>query len=230
MSFFSQPNLAQQLGSTVPAAELDALRVIAADPTLTYVDAAAAVNDVLVEYGIVITDKDIEVYRDIRYNEYFLNSKTSVVQLDTITISHSAFSKTYRIVRNATQGITAKTEAGVNQDFEYYPIKLVPHHARDDLDHSISITFGDLGEILPLELDRVMNAPGGMEEKPVVKYRVYRSDDLSAPLYGPLILEVDSFTFDKYGSTFEAKAPSINLNRTGEVYSITRFPGLRGFL
>lgn len=227
---FSQPKLAQDLGSKVPPATLEALRVVAADPTLTFAEAAAAVNDVLVAYDIIVTSADIEVYRDLRHAEYFLNSKTSVVQLDTVCIIHPSFSKTYRIVRNAVRGLTAKLETGANVDFEYYPIKIVPNHARDDLDHSITLTFGDLGEILPLELDRVMNTPGGMDIKPTVEYRVYRSDDLASPLYGPLLLEVSAFTFDKYGSTFEARAPSININRTGEAYSLTRFPGLRGFL
>jgi len=230
MSFFSQPDMAEQIGSSVPPATVDELRVIAQDPTLTYTAARDAVNTILAPYDIVVTDTDIELYRDLRYAEYFLNSKTSVAQLDTIEISHSAFSQTYRIVRNSVQGLTAKIETGATAIFEYYPIKIVPHHARDDLDHSITITFGDLGEIIPLELDNVMNAPGGFDEKPVVKYRIYRSDDLEAPLYGPLLLEVDSFTFDRYGSTFEAKAPSVNLNRTGESYTLTRFPGMRGFL
>lgn len=226
----AQTKTQTQVEQTVPPATLDALRVIAAAPNLTYQAATDAVNDILSTYSIVITAQDIEAYRLSQYAGYFLNSRTSIVQLETVEISHSAFSKTYRIVRNATKGITAIIEGGGTAVFDYYPMKLSPQHARDDLDHGITVTFGDLGEILPLELDRVMNAPGGMEEKPVVIYRVYRSDDLTFPLYGPLKLEVEAFSFDRYGSTFEAKAPAVNYTRTGEIYSLTRFPGLRGFL
>lgn len=221
---------ASQIASTVPALEVEELRVIAANPTLTTVAAATAANVILAPYDIEVTYLDIDIYRSQRYVNYFLNSKSSVAQLETIEISHPAFSQTYRIVRNAAAGVAVTLENGSSATFDYYPMKLSPQHARDDLDHSISVTFGDLGEILPLELDRVMNYPAGMDIKPVVKYRVYRSDDLSSPLYGPLVLEVEAFTFNKEGSTFEAKAPSINLTRTGEVYSLTRFPALKGFL
>ncbi len=223
---------AKSIYDTVPVDQQEVARVLAINPSLTPAAAAAAINPILAPYslGFTITETDIDIFRSQRYVNYFLNSRSSVAQLETVEIAHPAFSKTYRIVRNAAAGITATLETGGTAIFEYYPLKLVPQHARDDLDHSISVTFGDLGEVLPIELDRVMNYPQGLQIKPTVKYRIYRSDDLSAPLYGPLLLEVEAFTFNKEGSTFEAKAPSVNLTRTGEVYSLTRFPALKGFL
>lgn len=164
------------------------------------------------------------------YSDFFLNSKSNVVQLELLSISHPAFSKTYRVVRNAVNGVTVTHEDNSVFDYEYYPCKIKPHGARDDLDHYLEITFGDLGEILPVEMDAVMAYPGGLQIKPTVKYRVYRSDQLTAPLYGPLILEVASFSFDRQGCTFEARAPALNLTRTGQIYSIARFPPLRGFI
>lgn len=163
------------------------------------------------------------------YSEYFLNSESSVVQLETIEISHSAFTQPYYIVRNATLGVTVTLEDDTDQEFTYYPLKVTPLSSLDNLDQSIRIDLGDLGEVLPLELDAVSDALG-FSEKPVVKYRIYRSDDLSAPLVGPLLLEVTTFTFSREGSSFEAQAPSLNINRTGEAYKIARFPMLRGFL
>lgn len=222
--------VATEIQSTVPAQTVDQLRVIAANPTLTAQESADQINPILAPYLITVTATDVDIYRSQRYVNYFLNSRSSVIQLETIEISHPAFSKTYRVVRNAAAGIDAILENGAAAHFEYYPIKLVPQHARNDLDHSITVTFGDLGEVIPLELDRVMNYPNGNKIKPTVRYRVYRSDDLTSPLYGPLRLEVEAFTFSKEGASFEAKAPSVNATRTGEVYSLVRFPGLRGFL
>lgn len=67
--------------------------------------------------------------------------------------------------------------------------------------------------------------------KPKVLYREYRSDDLSSPMNGPLILEAKQFSFKSDGATFEAKAPSLNINRTGITYSVSGpFRTLRGFL
>lgn len=164
-----------------------------------------------------------------RYSEFFLNSPSSTVQLELIEISHSKFTKTYRVVRNAVQGITVTLETGVRATFDYYPLRIENNGAKDDLDQSFTITLGDLGEILPNELDSVASQ-NGFGEKPRVVYRTYRSDDLSRPLFGPVILEVESFAFNREGSTFTAKAPSLNINKTGELYLLERFPMLRGFL
>lgn len=163
------------------------------------------------------------------YSEFFLNSSSNTVQLETFELSHPNFSKVYYVVRNAVNGITAILETLVSVDFEYYPLRIESAGVKDDLDQSIKISFGDLGEVLPLELDLIENAEG-FNVKPVLIYRTYRSDDLTAPLFGPIVLECVNFTFSKEGATFEAKAPSLNISKTGEVYNINRFPMLRGFL
>jgi hypothetical protein len=163
------------------------------------------------------------------YSAFFLNSKSSIVQLETLTISHSAFTQTYYLVRNAVEGITATLEDSTSHFFQYSPLSITPIGASDDLDQSLKIAFGDLGEILPMELDSVASHDG-FGEKPVIKYRVYRSDDLEHILCGPIILEAKSFSFNREGSTFEARAPSLNINQTGELYTFDRFPMLKGFL
>ena len=162
------------------------------------------------------------------YTEFYLNSDSNIVQLETIELSHSDFTQTYRVVRNATNGITATTRGGASVAFAYYPLAIDPAETRDNLDQSFTISLGDLGEILPTELDAVATADG-FGEKPVLIYRTYRSDVLTAPLF-VITLEVESFTFNEQGSVFEAKAPSLNINKTGETYTFARFPMLRGFL
>lgn len=163
------------------------------------------------------------------YAEFFLNSRSSVVQLELMEISHPNFTKVYRVVRNAVKGITVTLETSASATFDYYPMRIENNGSKDDLDQSLTITLGDLGEVLPKELDSVASADG-FSVKPVVTYRTYRSDDLTSPLFGPVILEVESFAFNREGSTFTAKAPSLNINKTGELYNLERFPMLRGFL
>jgi hypothetical protein len=163
------------------------------------------------------------------YSEFFLASESTVVQLELLEISHPDFTQTYRIVRNAVDGVTVTLEDLSVEDFEYYPLKITSVGTRENLDYGVKIDFGDLGEVLPTELDRIALLDG-YGTKPTVKYRTYRSDDLTTPLFGPVILEVSSFSFTREGSTFEAKAPSLNINSTGEIYNFDRFPMLRGFL
>jgi len=163
------------------------------------------------------------------YSEFFLNSRSSVIQLELIEISHPNFSQTYRIVRNATNGIRVKLEDGLYYDFVYAPLRISLANEKDDLDQIIKVELGDLGEIIPMELDAVEGADNFIT-KPTFKYRTFRSDDLDNVLYGPLVLEIKSFAFNREGSIFEAKAPSLNINKTGETYTIDRFPMLRGLL
>ena len=66
--------------------------------------------------------------------------------------------------------------------------------------------------------------------RPIVKYRTYRSDDLTQPIFGPVTLEIATLAMTREGASFDARAPSLNVNRTGEVYSLTRFPMLRALL
>lgn len=163
------------------------------------------------------------------YTEFFLNSRSSIIGLELIEISHSKFTQAYRVVRNAVAGVTVTLEDATSHTFDYYPLRITNNGATDDLEQSFDIDFGDLGEVLPAELDSV-SSQDGFSEKPRVRYWVYRSDDLTAPLLGPIILEVVEFSFTRDGASFTAKAPSLNINKTGEVYRLERFPMLRGFL
>lgn len=161
---------------------------------------------------------------------YFLNSKRDVVAFECLEISHPSFTQVYRRVRNSRAGVTVTLEDGITQaTFDWYPMTITEMNDSSDLDNGIRIAFGDLGEVLPKELDAVTLADT-MAIKPTILYRVYRSDDLTEPMIGPLVLEATNFSFTREGASFEASAPYVNRNRTGETYNLTRFYTLRGFL
>lgn len=122
-------------------------------------------------------------------------------------------------------GLAPSTTGGADFAYTYCPMKVKPLGAQTDLDQSLEITLGDLGEILPAELDRVA-AGNAFNVKPIVIYRTYRSDDLTAPLFGPVNLQVDGITFTHEGAAFNARATLFNITRTGEVYDLQRFPML----
>jgi hypothetical protein len=160
---------------------------------------------------------------------YYLNSTSDVKEFELLQISHPSFTQTFYIVRNKRSGLTVTLENAASQFFTYYPLQIKGQGAKDDLDYALQISLGDLGELLPTQFDAVA-AANTFNIKPTVIYRTYRSDDLTAPMFGPLTLEVDSFAFKREGATFVAKAPSVNINKTGEFYTFERFPMLRGFL
>lgn len=164
-----------------------------------------------------------------QYSEYFWNSFASIVQLDTLAISHPSFSKIYYVVRNAPAGLTAKLEDGTTVTFDYYPLGIKPTGAQDDLDQTMQIQLGDLGEVIPAEIDRCF-ADNTMLTKPQCVYRIYRSDDLTAPMDGPFFYEIRPISSKRSNQAFVAAAPQLNISRTGEIYTLNRFTPLAGFL
>jgi len=131
-------------------------------------------------------------------------------------------------VRNAINGVTVTLETGVQQFFTYYPLQITPTGSDNDLDQSMKITLGDLGELLPQQMD-ACSVAGTFSIKPTLIYRTYRSDDLTQPAYGPDRFVVNNIAFNLDGGTFEAVAPYLNNSRTGEIYDLNRFTPLRGF-
>ena len=159
------------------------------------------------------------------YDEFFLGSHSDVVQLELMSI---VMDDEYHVVRNAKEGVTVTLENGRRQEFMYYPLRFTPVGTKGDLDYGLRVELGDLGEIIPKEVEafRLLNR----NSKPRVVYRVYRSDDLSEPMFGPLNLEITNVTMTRDGSAFDAQAPVISVLRTGSVYGLNRFPMLRGTL
>jgi len=162
-------------------------------------------------------------------SEFFLRSKSDVVLLELVEISHPAFSKTYRVVRNAYDGCTVKHIDGEYYYYEYFPLHIDDGGFSDDLDRVLKIAIGDLGTVVPGELDLVRNSDQ-FNIKPTVIYSVYGSDNLGVPLINPVVLEADNFTFTKDGCQFEARTPMINSSKTGEFFTLDRFPMQRGFM
>lgn len=163
------------------------------------------------------------------YTEFFLNSPSSAGEIETLEISHPNFSRTYRFVRNYTGGINLTLENAATVFFEYYPLRIERAGNTSNLAQTFTVTIGDVGETLPAEIERV-RAADAFVTFPTVKYRTYRSNDTSAPLVGPLSLVVLEVAQAAEGSVLTIAAPQANNARTGEIYSIDRFPMLRGLL
>lgn len=166
---------------------------------------------------------------DARYAAFFLGSRSHVPELELLEILHPDFSRPWRLVRNALDGVTVTLETAEEATFDHCPVRITPADVTDDMDYGVTVELGDLGEIIPDELDRVAEADG-YGDLPAVIYRTYRADDLSAPLFGPIDLRVRSFTRTQDGASFTAQPPTISAAATGELYRIDRFPMLRGFL
>lgn len=163
------------------------------------------------------------------YIDFYLNSPQYLVALECLEISHPGFTKTYYIVKNATNGLTVQHEDGAIIDYEYWPCSINKTTVTNDLSSGIDVDLGDLGEILPTELKAAL-AYGDGTVKPSLVYRIYRSDNLKKPMDGPFRLQIKQISYNRQGTSFTASAPAINNNITGELYDLQRFESLRYFL
>lgn len=166
-----------------------------------------------------------------------------MVQLNCLEITHADFSTSagavndprpsgqsaYRLIREDEDGASI-THEGPAGPFEYVytPFTFKPLSAQDDLVQAIQISLGDVGDVIAKEIE-VITAANGMSERPQLIFRSYRSDDLTEPLFGPVTLEIRNVTTEQDGASFEARAPELNASRTGQLYTLERFPMLRGF-
>lgn len=164
------------------------------------------------------------------YVDFFLSASPVVAQLELFEVSHPDFSQVYRIVRNQRGGVTVTLPGGEGlTTFDYRPVRIRHDSQSDDLSQGLTIDIGDPGDLLPAELNAVRQADG-FAIKPMVRYWVYRSDQLSSPLVGPLTFEMLSYSPKGGQASLVARAPERNATGTGELYTFARFPMLRGFI
>ena len=164
------------------------------------------------------------------YAEFFLNRSGSVVQLECLEVSHPSFAQTYYVVRNAVAGVTVTHEDSTVHAYQYVPLLIERGSTTDDLDQSLRVSIADMGNQLADDIDAVLSGAFA-DVKPTIKYRLYRHDDLSAPIYTLKTLEVSNMSRDNSGSTtFVAMAQQLNNTKTGMIYSFVDYPSLRGYL
>ncbi|AXY60032.1 DUF1833 family protein [Acinetobacter sp. WCHAc010052] len=160
-------------------------------------------------------------------NEFYLDASPSAVMLECVEISHSLWSQPLRYVLNHTDGVTVIHENGESAFYTFMPLQIKKGGAANDLDQSISVTVGDLGEHVPSLLKMLEDADS--RERPVLIYRAYSSEDLNDPLWVINGLFVDDESSDYQGTTFRAATSKANSNGTGMRYTVDEFPSLKAF-
>lgn len=159
--------------------------------------------------------------------EYYLDSSPSIVLLECIEIKHSLWPAPLRYVTNHSDGVTVKHEDGETAVYEYMPLQIRRGNTADNLDQTLSITVGDLGEVVPQLLKIIGDADS--EERPQVIYRAYMSSNLESPTHIVDGLEVETMSRDPQATTFDVASQRLNSVGTGRLYTVDEFPGLKGF-
>lgn len=164
--------------------------------------------------------------------EYFFASRPAAIKYQLLEITHPNFSGPYRVCRNNAPDfdLSVLHEGGLGPFiYTFLPMQIRTMGSAGNMDQELEITFGDLGELLPQQIEFINNA-NGMQTKPSIVYREYSSIDLTLPIFGPFTLNVNAIAFNKTGAVFTAKPQAFNRGRTGEIYDVGRFPMLVGFV
>jgi len=166
--------------------------------------------------------------------DFHLDSAPSIAMLETLEVRHSLWPKPIRIVTNHEGGVDAMLETGETVNFEFAPLLINKGMTSDDLDQSLNITLGDLGEIVPPLIKQIRAADS--DEYPEVIYRAYAYDTASKtfaktkPIDINKGLYIEQMSRDHQATTFDAKTSDKNTVSTGRSYTTESHPDLKGLL
>lgn len=162
---------------------------------------------------------------DQRYIEFFLNASGALYEIDCLELSHPQFKAPFRYTMANPLGLVVQHEDGSEQGYVYQQVGITTQTVRNDLDQKLDATIVDYDDAL---IDEVEAIESGAVQ---VVLRKYRSDDLTSPVHILQNLEARKISKDSSGKvTFAAEAASLNSVGTGELYTLERFPLLRGTL
>jgi hypothetical protein len=160
-------------------------------------------------------------------DKFHLDATPSAAMLELIEISHPLWPKPLRYVTNHADGVTVKHEDGLVYNYEFMPVQINKGANSDDLDQTLSITVGDLGQVVPQLLKIIRDANNF--ERPSVVYRAYSSSNLESPLQVVKGYEVEDRATDHQATTFNAATKRANSTGTGMFYTVDNFPSLKAF-
>lgn len=158
----------------------------------------------------------------IDYTSFFLNSSSQVMKLECVEIDHPSFTKPFRFVKNNVNGLIV-SENSKQVHYEYQPMSIQRSTVSNDLDQKLALTLADVDDQF---IQSVVAARLGehWNVRPSLKWRLYRSDDLTRSMISLQTLQVADLSKDATGKcTFDAKAPELNNSKTGEIYNREKF-------
>lgn len=154
---------------------------------------------------------------------FFLTKTSAIAKIDCIELYHPDFGY-LRYQAYDDEGITVQHEDDAPHLYEYESFEITRGNVTSDLDQGFSITFADYKD----DLKNKVNAADHMI--PIVfSWRLYRSDDLDSPMFVQRDLYVIRVNSDGTGMvTFEAGAEQLNNVKTGDTYTLNKYPLLKG--
>ena len=161
-----------------------------------------------------------------RRRVFLSSAPQNVWPIQTIEISHSAMSQVWRLWREPYEGVVSDGGAPMTMQPANIEIGLAGTEGHLDQKFNIGIGLVDSMDLFREQMDLI---PIDTQEKIVIVYREYLSDDLDEP-QAVATLQVETISYNIGAAQISAVSPRINILRTGELYTPKEIPPLRGFL
>ena len=165
------------------------------------------------------------------WKRFVTNVPESKQEFRTIEVWHYQLKAVHRFV-SARHDMELKLEPSAprdgdtRQDFRAATLQIVEPSERQDSEQSLSVTFGNVDSTVSDMID-LINGQGYFTPVQVI-YRKYYSDDLSAPCQPPLYLYAWSIAFNgPTSASFTAEDTDLSQKRSGQLYRLEQYPGLR---
>lgn len=108
--------------------------------------------------------------------DFFFTEHPALIKYECVSITHPNFSQDFNLVRNSAIGLKVEADPPENYiEYTYVPMEVKTLGSGHDMDQSMEFTIGDVGELLPAEIERI-SAANGFQTKPTIVYREYASN------------------------------------------------------
>jgi hypothetical protein len=157
---------------------------------------------------------------------FFASAPQAIWPIQTLQISHSALSQVWHLWREPYAGETSAGAGPMTMRPANMEISLAGSAGHLDQKMEIKLDLVDAMDEFRVEMDSI---PVDTQEKIIVVYREYLSDDLGEP-QATATLQVESISYTIGAASISAVSPRLNVLRTGELYTPKEVQMMRGFL
>lgn len=159
-------------------------------------------------------------YSSEDYKRFLASAPTNQREFRTIEMSHPDFSETLYFVQDQANRLLG----GIS--YTALSMVITEPAERDDADQILTVSLGGVGGEAQKVIAEI-TASGYLTPISLV-YRKYYSSDTSSPVL-TLSLSIGSVNFDSYSKVSFTAEDTDFINKTaGEIYTLERFPTLRG--
>jgi hypothetical protein len=164
---------------------------------------------------------------DSRLRVVLASVPQTVRSISVLQFSHSTMTQVFYLWREPYEGaVTLEDGSVVTVQPLNFEEKLAGSEENLDQNFQINLDTTDIEDTFREQMDLV---PLDSSERVECVYREYLSDDITAIVAGPAVLQVEAVSYQIGAATITACSPRLNVTSTGEIYAPRDCPTLRGF-